>query len=581
MSKKLALVVDDSKLARFVLREMLVKEGFEVATSESAEEALGYLCAHRPDVIFMDHNMPGMDGFKAVQAIKNDPKTAMIPIMMYTSKEGEVYVSQARALGAVGVLPKQLKPFHLKLALDGLRIRSRDSEDVGSTMSTDDKLVPPNGLEKAESGSSENIEPVHDSVERDPAADVEPVAITLESGINGLSTPEEMQQRLDNLEELARSAVSSVESQSSRKTFKRMLEDQRLVIRQDFESTTSQVVDLVLTRLGDQGVSLGGNVTSLSKNKNSFTPERRAFLTAGSVARVAAIVILAMLPAIWFAVQYQAVSTELSLSLREGLREQESKYFKMSQIISASDELHDQMDALVKQSDARGKDMYKTIEWAINTENSIPYDNVLFGEKELQKLTMLMSHLVAIDFKGTVKLVSHVANFCVVEDLEGEGWLLAPESLPAVDCQMTGFVLDDAYSVGEKQTIEFGNYLSNIRVDEERSIRLEVATMGNHTPRVDYPDVNELLRAGEWNKAAARNNRVEIFLLPEDLSAPGIAYDQVAYDQAENVPAEYKGLVKYDAATEAGVGVTSFSGVEDDGLSESAGGGIAEGNSNL
>jgi CheY-like chemotaxis protein len=57
----------------------------------------------------MDHLMPGMDGFQALQAIKNNPQTATIPIMMYTSQEGELYLGQARALGAVGVLPKQIK----------------------------------------------------------------------------------------------------------------------------------------------------------------------------------------------------------------------------------------------------------------------------------------------------------------------------------------------------------------------------------------------------------------------------------------------------------------------------------------
>jgi CheY-like chemotaxis protein len=46
---------------------------------------------------FMDHLMPGMDGFEAVSAIKNNPHTATIPIMMYTSQEGELYVGQARA----------------------------------------------------------------------------------------------------------------------------------------------------------------------------------------------------------------------------------------------------------------------------------------------------------------------------------------------------------------------------------------------------------------------------------------------------------------------------------------------------
>ena len=41
--------------------------------------------------------------------IKNDPRTATIPILMYTSQEGELYLSQARALGAIGVVAKQIE----------------------------------------------------------------------------------------------------------------------------------------------------------------------------------------------------------------------------------------------------------------------------------------------------------------------------------------------------------------------------------------------------------------------------------------------------------------------------------------
>ena len=99
---KRALIVDDSRSARVILSRMLEQHGMAVDTAESAEQALEYLQQQRPDVIFMDHLMPGMDGFQAVQAIKADPQTATIPLMMYTSQEGELYVSQARALGAVG-----------------------------------------------------------------------------------------------------------------------------------------------------------------------------------------------------------------------------------------------------------------------------------------------------------------------------------------------------------------------------------------------------------------------------------------------------------------------------------------------
>src|ERR1700729_2325303 len=104
-----ALGGEDWKSARAFLTRILERYELSVDGVETAEQAIEYLTVQRPDVIFMDHMMPGMDGFQAVQAIKNNPRTATIPIMMYTSQEGELYLGQARALGAVGVLPKQIK----------------------------------------------------------------------------------------------------------------------------------------------------------------------------------------------------------------------------------------------------------------------------------------------------------------------------------------------------------------------------------------------------------------------------------------------------------------------------------------
>jgi len=101
---------------------MLEKYGIEVEMAESAEQAIEYLNHNRPDAIFMDHLMPGMDGLQAVQAIKSNPQTAMIPIMMYTSQEGELYVGQARALGAMGVLPKQVRPVDVSKVLYELHL---------------------------------------------------------------------------------------------------------------------------------------------------------------------------------------------------------------------------------------------------------------------------------------------------------------------------------------------------------------------------------------------------------------------------------------------------------------------------
>ena len=125
---KTALIVDDSRTARIVLQQMLETHDLEVDTAESAEDALAYLGDKRPDIIFMDHLMPGMDGFEAVSAIKNNPATATIPIMMYTAQKGEVYVGQARALGAVGVLPKKVEPVEVSKVLETLRVIGRDAE---------------------------------------------------------------------------------------------------------------------------------------------------------------------------------------------------------------------------------------------------------------------------------------------------------------------------------------------------------------------------------------------------------------------------------------------------------------------
>src|SRR4026207_443428 len=122
MSSKRALVVDDSKSARAFLARILERHEIAVAAAGSAEAAIDYLTRHKPDVIFMDHMMPGMDGFQAVQTIKNNPRTSTIPILLYTSQAGARYLGQARALGAEGVLPKQIKQADVTRMLFQLRL---------------------------------------------------------------------------------------------------------------------------------------------------------------------------------------------------------------------------------------------------------------------------------------------------------------------------------------------------------------------------------------------------------------------------------------------------------------------------
>lgn len=138
--RKTALVVDDSKTARNVLKQILETHDLDVDTAESAEDAIEYLGESRPDIIFMDHEMPGMDGLEAVSTIKENPATATIPIMMYTAQQGELYVGQARALGALGVLPKQLEPVEVSKVLQSLRIIGEDAEAREKRDRVDEKV---------------------------------------------------------------------------------------------------------------------------------------------------------------------------------------------------------------------------------------------------------------------------------------------------------------------------------------------------------------------------------------------------------------------------------------------------------
>jgi len=121
MEIKNALLVDDSKVARFALRKLLEDRGIQVSMAGSAEEALELLSSQEyPDVIFMDHLMPGMNGVEATKAIKGNPDTAGIPIIMCTSQKSSSFTKEAKNFGVYNILTKPTPPDLLGLVLDQL-----------------------------------------------------------------------------------------------------------------------------------------------------------------------------------------------------------------------------------------------------------------------------------------------------------------------------------------------------------------------------------------------------------------------------------------------------------------------------
>lgn len=126
-----ALVVDDSKSARFALQRYLERYAFSVDTAESAEVAYTYLRSHRPEVIFLDHVMPGVDGFDVLRSIKSDPRTNDIPVVICSSNEGDAFTQEARFKGAADVLPKPPSPQQLARVLGSLEKMAAHGRSAG------------------------------------------------------------------------------------------------------------------------------------------------------------------------------------------------------------------------------------------------------------------------------------------------------------------------------------------------------------------------------------------------------------------------------------------------------------------
>lgn len=173
MPVKHALLVDDSKSARLVLRRLLEKNQMDVDLAESAEEALDYLKDHKPDVIFMDHMMPGMDGLEAAKLINDNPDTTAIPVIMCTSKEGNAFTSDAKAHGAIDVICKPPSPDAVShvLSILGSQLASNDEVITAETISDIRESV--TELSQEDSIDHIEIEPLIEAAELDTASLIE------------------------------------------------------------------------------------------------------------------------------------------------------------------------------------------------------------------------------------------------------------------------------------------------------------------------------------------------------------------------------------------------------------------------
>jgi response regulator RpfG family c-di-GMP phosphodiesterase len=106
MLAALILCVDDEKHNRDLLRAVLVPRGFTVVEAADGPQALEAARKHRPDLILLDVMMPGMDGHAVCRAIKDDPLTRDIPVVMVTSMMAKAERIKSIEAGAEDFLTK-------------------------------------------------------------------------------------------------------------------------------------------------------------------------------------------------------------------------------------------------------------------------------------------------------------------------------------------------------------------------------------------------------------------------------------------------------------------------------------------
>lgn len=94
------LIVEDDRILRRACEAGLAQEGFAVTTASDGEEGLRRVREQRPDIVLLDLFMPKLNGVEVLRALKADPATAGIPVMILSNSSRDDYKQTALALGA-------------------------------------------------------------------------------------------------------------------------------------------------------------------------------------------------------------------------------------------------------------------------------------------------------------------------------------------------------------------------------------------------------------------------------------------------------------------------------------------------
>ena len=110
---KTILIVDDTRTQLELITSILRQAGFNTIEASSSEDAKIKLGTARPDAILLDVVLPGISGFEFCRELKQDPKTSTIPVILCSTKSGEMDRFWGLKLGASSYISKPIDPEEL------------------------------------------------------------------------------------------------------------------------------------------------------------------------------------------------------------------------------------------------------------------------------------------------------------------------------------------------------------------------------------------------------------------------------------------------------------------------------------
>jgi CheY-like chemotaxis protein len=463
-----------------------------VDTAESAEQALEYLQQGRPDVIFMDHLMPGMDGFQAVQAIKSDVQTATIPLMMYTSQEGELYVSQARALGAIGVLPKTVRPVDVSRVLYQLHLLP-DRRQQRTTL-----------FERAAATALSAAQP---ALAPTPASQEMPL-------LDAEATPDETAAAgtaaWSGAPVAALAELHASLRQSIQQLVKDQLADQRRFMLATFEAFARRLGAEIKESTPPRAPAAAAVETL------PIEPQPRQWWPVVLTALLAAIPAMVLGALYWKALgENRAVARQVT-ELKTEITDLADKVaampppmtFMSPSLLPAIPQPLSPGAAPIAAAPA------SAIEAAPLAIEYVPFGETPLANGRLDRLRAIAAPLEAQRTRARIVVESYVGDFCLTGS-PADGFTVAEPSVPFQKCDMVGNPFDDSLAPAQRQSVDFANFVASLRKRTGGAVVVETVSAGRRSP-VEYPEQAEGSTAGAWNTVAAQNNRVEFRVVRGD-----------------------------------------------------------------